>query len=104
MPSYLRWGCSSSGRALDWQSRGKGVKYPQLHHSSLIAAQRPGVMASLRLRSRVSRSQRRPAAALPVVGAVALLLATALVVARGSRAGALGVTDENQNFLTGVNA
>jgi hypothetical protein len=26
------WGCSSSGRALEWHSRGKGFDSPQLHH------------------------------------------------------------------------
>jgi hypothetical protein len=25
------WGCSSPGRALDWQSRGKGFDPPHLH-------------------------------------------------------------------------
>src|SRR5262245_25023066 len=38
MSSYRRWGCSSSGRALDWQSRGKGFKSPQLHQLTLIGA------------------------------------------------------------------
>lgn len=27
------WGCSSIGRAFDWQSKGRGFESPQLHHS-----------------------------------------------------------------------
>ena len=27
-----RWGCSSAGRVLDWQSRGRGFDPHQLHH------------------------------------------------------------------------
>ena len=32
------WGCSSDGRALDWQSRGSGFDPHQLHHFYFGAA------------------------------------------------------------------
>ncbi len=28
------WGCSSVGRAFDWQSKGRGFESPQLHQTS----------------------------------------------------------------------
>ena len=31
--AHVVWGCSSSGRALDWQSRGKGFDPPHLHQN-----------------------------------------------------------------------
>ena len=34
------WGCSSIGRASDWQSEGRGFESPQLHQFSLLARRR----------------------------------------------------------------
>src|SRR3972149_8580559 len=34
----LRWGCSSIGRAFDWQSKGRGFESPQLHQKTKLEA------------------------------------------------------------------
>lgn len=40
------WGCSSAGRALDWQSRGQGFKSPQLHQKNQKGSGTSGALFS----------------------------------------------------------
>ena len=53
------WGCSSAGRAFDWQSKGRGFESPQLHQPTMrISLRIQGVLAIPRL-SGLSRGASR---------------------------------------------
>ena len=52
-----RWGCSSVGRTLDWQSRGRGFKSHQLHH--LIHFSKASLKKRIRFRKVLRKSFRK---------------------------------------------
>ena len=58
------WGCSSAGRAFDWQSKGRGFESPQLHQSDLKITL-PGIEPQVPSPSGRGLGSRRPALACP---------------------------------------